>query len=95
MWVKTMSNGNYKIFYSKKDLKDIDKIKSVGLENTVKSLIEIIKEDPFTSPPLFKKLVGDMKGAYSRRINYQHRLVYKVDKESKCVYIIRMWSHYE
>lgn len=95
MWVKKMSTGKYKIFYTKKAVKDVDKIKRAGLANTAKELIELIRENPFANPPRFEKLVGDMQGAYSRRINYQHRLVYKVDKEKMQVLILRLWTHYE
>lgn len=90
-----MSTGNYKIFYTKRAVKDVEKIKRAGLANTTMELIELISENPFTNPPRFEKLVGDMQGAYSRRINYQHRLVYKVDKEKMQILILKMWTHYE
>ena len=85
----------YKIVYRKQTLKDIPKLKSSGLDVKVKSLIEIIKNDPFQTPPTYEKLIGDLEGAYSRRINIQHRLVYQVYKKEKAIKILSMWSHYE
>jgi len=85
----------YKIVYRKKAIKDIKKIKSIGLENKVKNLIDVIKENPFQKPPSYEKLVGDVQGAYSRRINIQHRLIYQVYEQEKIVKIISLWSHYE
>lgn len=85
----------YKIVYRKQTLKDIPKLKSSGLEVKVKSLIEIIKNDPFQTPPTYEKLIGDLEGAYSRRINIQHKLVYQVYKKEKTIKILSMWSHYE
>lgn len=85
----------YKIVYRKKVIKDIPKIKSIGLSSKVKNLIDIIKLDPFQNPPPYEKLVGDLKGAYSRRINIQHRLIYQVYEQEKIIKIISIWSHYE
>lgn len=85
----------YKIVYTKKVIKDIPKIKSIGATDKVKRLIEVIKENPFQNPPPYEKLVGDLQGAYSRRINIQHRLVYQVLEKEKTVKIISIWSHYE
>ena len=85
----------YKIVYRKQTLKDIPKLKSSGFDVKVKSLIEIIKNDPFQTPPTYEKLIGDLEGAYSRRINIQHRLVYQVYKKEKTIKILSMWSHYE
>ena len=85
----------YKIVYRKQTLKDIPKLKSSGLDVKVKSLIEIIKNAPFQTPPTYEKLIGDLEGAYSRRINIQHRLVYQVYKKEKTIKILSMWSHYE
>jgi len=85
----------YKIVYTKKVVKDIPKIKEVGLAEKVKRLIEVIKENPYQNPPPYEKLVGDLQGAYSRRINIQHRLVYQVYEEEKTVKIISVWTHYE
>lgn len=84
----------YRIVYRKKCIKDISKIKSAGLEKNVKNLIEVIKENPFKNPPPYEKLVGDLDGAYSRRINIQHRLVYQVYENEKIVKILSVWSHY-
>ncbi len=84
----------YKILYSKLALKDAKKLSSVGLEAKAKKLIETIKKDPFQNPPPYEKLVGNLKGAYSRRINIKHRIVYQVRESDKVVRIIRMWSHY-
>lgn len=85
----------YKIVYRKKAVKDIPKIKSVGLSEKVMNLIDILRENPFQNPPPFEKLVGDLQGAYSRRINIQHRLVYQVYENEKTVKIISFWTHYE
>lgn len=85
----------YKIVYRKKVLKDIPKIKSIGLENKVKNLIDILKTNPFQTPPPYEKLVGDLQGAYSRRINIQHRLIYQIFEQEKTIKIISIWTHYE
>lgn len=85
----------YKIVYTKKVIKDIPKIKSIGATDKVKRLIEVIKKNPLQNPPPYEKLVGDLQGAYSRRINIQHRLVYQVLEKEKTVKIISIWSHYE
>ena len=85
----------YKIEYHKKALKEIEKLKQSKLDNKVKNLIELLKENPLKTPPAYEKLIGDLKECYSRRINFQHRLVYKVDENKKRVYILSMWSHYE
>lgn len=85
----------YKIVYRKQATKDIQKIKQEGLSEKVKSLIEIIKNNPFQVPPPYEKLVGDLNGAYSRRINIQHRLVYQIYESQKIIKIIRMWTHYD
>lgn len=85
----------YKIVYRKQAIKDIPKIKSAGLSEKTQRLIEVIKENPYKNPPPYEKLVGDLQGAYSRRINIQHRLIYQVYEEEKTVKIISIWSHYE
>ena len=85
----------YNIVYRKQAIKDIQRIKQSGLAEKAKNLIEVLKSNPFQNPPPYEKLVGDLEGAYSRRINIQHRLVYQVYEEEKTVKIIRMWSHYE
>jgi toxin YoeB len=85
----------YKIVLSKKAVKDAQKIARVGLKPKVEKILEILKENPFQSPPFYERLVGNLNGFYSRRINIQHRLVYEVFEEKKIVRILRMWSHYE
>ena len=85
----------WEIILSKKAQEDLKKIKKFGLFDKVKALIIVLRENPFLSPPPCEKLVGNLKGCYSRRINIKHRLVYRVIKETKTVEILRMWSHYE
>ena len=85
----------YKIFYTKTALKDISKLQTIRLDEKAKELIAIIKENPYQIPPSYEKLVGDLKGLYSRRINRQHRLVYEVLEQEKAIKIISLWSHYE
>ena len=85
----------WEIILSKKAQEDLKKIKKIGLFDKVKALIIVLRENPFLSPPPCEKLVGNLKGCYSRRINIKHRLVYRVIKETKTVEILRMWSHYE
>ncbi len=85
----------YKIFYTKDAQKAIAKLKAAKLDGKAKKLIEIIRKDPHQNPPPYEKLVGDLNGAYSRRINIQHRLVYQVDETGKTVKILSMWTHYE
>ena len=85
----------YKIEYTKQAVKDISLIKAAKLDGKVKNLIEILKNNPFEKYPPYEKLIGDLQGAYSRRINIHHRLVYMVFEEEKIVRILRMWTHYE
>ena len=85
----------YKIEYHKRAVKEISKLKQSKLANKAKQLIELIKENPYQNPPPYEKLIGDLNDLYSRRINIQHRLVYKVIEEQKVIRIISMWSHYE
>lgn len=85
----------YKILYSKLALKDAKKLTSANLDKKVKELIEIIRKDPFQKPPPYEKLVGNLNGSYSRRINIQHRLIYEVREDDRVIRISRMWSHYE
>lgn len=85
----------YTIFYSKKAAKDIPKLKAANLDKKALALIEILKKNPFQTPPPYEKLVGDLQGAYSRRINIKHRLVYQVSEETSSVKILSMWTHYE
>ena len=86
---------SWKIVYTKQAQKDARKIATSGLKNRVQNILSILKENPFQSPPRYEKLVEDLEGAYSRRINIKHRLVYQVYKEEGVVKIIRMWTHYE
>jgi len=85
----------YKIVYTKQAVKDIENIKTAKLDGVVKRLIRILEENPYETPPTFEKLKGELDGAYSRRINYKHRLVYQVYPKQNTVKIIRMWTHYE
>ncbi|MDD5401628.1 MAG: Txe/YoeB family addiction module toxin [Sulfurimonas sp.] len=84
----------YKILYSKLALKDAKKLSSASLDKKAKELIEVIKKDSFQNPPSYEKLVGNLNGSYSRRINIQHRIVYEVRESDKVVRVLRMWSHY-
>ena len=84
----------YKILYSKLALKDAKKLSSANLSIKTKELIEVIKNNPFKNPPPYEKLVGNLNGSYSRRINIKHRLVYEVRETDKVIRISRMWSHY-
>jgi len=86
---------NWNIIYTKQAQKDAKKIASANLKDKTIELIEILRNNPYKSPPPYEKLVGDLTGAYSRRINIQHRLVYQILEEQKSVKIIRMWTHYE
>ena len=85
----------WSLVYSKYALKDAKKISAAGLKDKALVLLEILKADPFQNPPPYEKLVGDLQGAYSRRINIQHRLVYEIFRKEKTVRILRMWTHYE
>lgn len=86
---------SWKIVFTKPAQKDAQKIKEAGLKPNVIELIDILKENPYTSLPPFEKLVGDLAGAYSRRINFRHRIVYQILEEEHIVKVIRMWTHYE
>ena len=83
------------VVYAKHALKDAKKISAAGLKANTQALIEVLVNDPFQNPPAYEKLVGDLDGTYSRRINIQHRLVYEVFKKERIVRVLRMWSHYE
>lgn len=85
----------YKVVVAKQALKDFPKLKSAGLEKKAKALIELLKESPFQNPPSYEKLIGDLDGLYSRRINIKHRLVYQVDEENSTVKILSAWTHYD
>ncbi len=86
---------NWHLLYTKAAQKDAKKLAEAGLKPKASALLEIIQQDPFQTPPPFEKLVGDLSGAYSRRINIQHRLVYQVLEEECVVKVLRMWTHYE
>jgi len=83
------------LVYSKYAIKDAKKLSAAGLKDKAQLLLDIIKTDPFKTPPPYEKLVGDLQGAYSRRINIQHRLVYEVFRKERTIRILRMWTHYE
>ncbi|NJL62581.1 MAG: Txe/YoeB family addiction module toxin [Methylacidiphilales bacterium] len=85
----------WKLVYTKQAQKDAKKLASSNLKNKAEELLAIIAKNPFQNPPPYEKLVGDLSGAYSRRINIQHRLVYEVIESEQTVKIIRMWTHYE
>ena len=86
---------SWKIVYTKQAQKDAQKLLSAGLKAKADKLLDILKENPYQTPPSYEKLVGDLAGAYSRRINIQHRLVYQVLDSDRVVKVIRMWTHYE
>lgn len=83
------------VLFTKNAQKDKPKLKAAGLEKKTKTLLALLSDNPFTIPPSYEKLVGDLNGYYSRRINIQHRLVYRVDSENHIVIVHSMWSHYE
>ncbi len=85
----------WKLYFTRQAQKDAKKLASAGLKSKAQELLEILAANPFQNPPPYEKLVGDLDGAYSRRINIQHRLVYQVLKEKNAVKIIRLWTHYE
>ena len=83
------------LYYTKQAQKDAKKLASSGLKAKAQALLAILEQNPWKNPPPFEKLVGDLSGAYSRRINIQHRLVYQVLEAEKVVKILRLWTHYE
>ncbi|HSB06351.1 MAG TPA: Txe/YoeB family addiction module toxin [Thermodesulfobacteriota bacterium] len=85
----------WKIVYTRQAQRDARKIAAAGLRQKVEKLLNILSQNPFQSPPPYEKLVGDLLGAYSRRINIQHRLVYQVLEKIRTVKVVRMWIHYE
>lgn len=85
----------WQVVFAKHALKDAKKLSAAGLRDNVQVLLDVLAQDPFQNPPPYKKLVGDLEGAYSRRINIQHRLVYEVFKKERIVRVLRMWTHYE
>ena len=85
----------WQVVYAKHALKDARKLSAAGLKERAQELLNVLARDPFQNPPPFEKLVGDLAGAYSRRINIHHRLVYEVLKKERMVRVLRMWTHYE
>jgi Txe/YoeB family toxin of toxin-antitoxin system len=86
---------SWRLVYTKQAQKDAKKLASSGLKPKAQELLDILATDPFQRPPPFEKLVGDLAGAYSRRINIQHRLVYQVLEDQKIVKVLRLWTHYD
>jgi Txe/YoeB family toxin of toxin-antitoxin system len=85
----------WKVVFTKQALKDAKKINAAGLRQRAEKIISILEKKPLQNPPPYEKLVGDLTGAYSRRINIQHRIVYQIYNDLKTVKVIRMWTHYE
>lgn len=85
----------WKLYYTKQAQKDARKLASSGLKSKAQELLQIIEQDPYRKPPSYENLVGDLAGAYSRRINIQHRLVYQILEEHKAIKVLRLWTHYE
>jgi toxin YoeB len=85
----------WRVVFAKQAQKDARNLASAGLKKKAQLLLDVVAEDPFRTPPPFEKLVGDLSGTYSRRINIQHRLVYQVLAEERTVKVLRMWTHYE
>ena len=86
---------NWKVVFTEQAQKDARRLSTAGLKSKAEELIEILRQDPWRSPPPFEKLLGDLAGAYSRRINIQHRLVYQILEEERIIQILRLWTHYE
>lgn len=87
--------GPWEIVFSRHAVKDAKKLTAADLKTKAQELLAVLAEDPFRNPPPYEKLVGDLAGAYSRRINIQHRLVYEVFAQERTVRVLRMWTHYE
>ena len=85
----------WRVVFTKQAQKDAKKLSAAGLRSKIEKLIEILRDNPYQTPPPFEKLLGDLSGAFSRRINIQHRLVYQILDDEKVVKVIRMWTHYE
>lgn len=85
----------WELAFAKQAVKDARKLAAAGLKGNAQTLLDVLVQDPFQNPPPYEKLVGDLDGACSRRINFQHRLVYEVFKKERIVRVLRMWSHYE
>ena len=86
---------SWKFVFTRQAQKDAKKLSSAGLKSKAELLLDILRENPYETPPSFEKLLGDLSGAYSRRINIQHRLVYQIVDDTRIVKVIRMWTHYE
>jgi len=86
---------SWELVFTKQAQKDAKKLAGSGLKNKAQVLLEVLADNPFQNPPPYEKLIGDLEGAYSRRITIQHRLVYQVLREEKTVKVIRLWTHYE
>ncbi len=86
---------SWRIVFTKKAQKDAKKLSASNLKSKAEAIIQILREDPYQEPPPYEKLVGDLAGAYSRRINIQHRIVYQVLDDENTIKVIRMWTHYE
>lgn len=86
---------SWKLVYTRQAAKDAKKLEAAGLKPKAQALLAILEENPYRTPPPYEKLVGDLSGAYSRRINIQHRLVYQVQEDTRTVKVLRMWTHYE
>jgi len=85
----------WRVVFTKRAQKDAKKLAAAGLQSKAEKLLDILRENPYKTPPTFEKLLGDLSGAYSRRINIQHRLVYQIIDNDRVVKVIRMWTHYE
>ncbi len=86
---------SWTLFYTKQAQKDAKKLAASNLKSQAQKLLQIIQVNPYTNPPPYEKLVGDLSGTYSRRINIQHRIVYQVIEDEKAIKVLRLWSHYE
>jgi Txe/YoeB family toxin of toxin-antitoxin system len=86
---------SWRVVYTKQATKDAKNLAAAGLKSKAQALLDLLEEDPHRTPPPYEKLVGDLAGAYSRRINIQHRLVYQILEDVKTVKVLRMWTHYE
>lgn len=86
---------SWTVVFTKQARKDAKKISAAGLKSKAEAIIQILRENPYQVPPSYEKLIGDLAGAYSRRINIQHRVVYQILDNEKTVKVIRMWTHYE
>ncbi len=85
----------WRLFYTKQAQKDAKKLAASGLKEKARALLEVLEANPYQNPPPYEKLVGDLAGAYSRRINIQHRVVYQVLEKERIVKVLRLWTHYE